>query len=159
MTLPLPSMTLRQLDWALRARGPDLAAWPATDRLAALALLRASRAARTLLADALALDDARTDCVAPGYVVPGHAAPGQIGNGPLPGAQLPDYLADPAALARMQGALRDCMARTSPLLSGIRWGVLAACAVAGLYVGMAGSAGADSDAFATVQSLTVASAL
>ncbi len=148
MTFPLASplapMTLRQLDWALRARGTDLAAWPATDRRAALALLRASRAARTLLADALALDDARSDAV---------------GNGLLPGAQGPDHLADPAALARMQGALRDCMARTSPLLSGIRWGVLAACAVAGLYVGMAGSAGADSDAFATVQSLTVASAL
>ena len=144
MTCPLASMTLRRLDWALRARGTDLAAWPDADRLAALALLRVSRAARTVLADALALDDARPDYGA---------------NGPLPGALPPDHLADPAALARMQGALRDCMARTSPLLSGIRWGVLAACTVAGLYFGMAGSAAADSDAFATVQSLTVASAL
>ena len=139
MTCPLASMTLRQLDWALRARGTDLAAWPATDRRAALALLRASRAARTLLADALALDDARLDCLAP--------------------SPLPDPLADPAALARMQGALRDCMAVTSPLLSGIRWGVLAASTVAGLYFGMAGGAATASDAFATVQSLTVASAL
>ena len=76
-----------------------------------------------------------------------------------PAARRLQVFADPAALARMQGALRDCMARTSPLLSGIRWGVLAACTMAGLYFGMAGGAAADSDAFATVQSLTVASAL
>ncbi len=137
-------MTLRRLDWTLRACGTDLAAWPATDRLAALALLRASRVARTMLADALALEDARPDCLT---------------NGSLPIGQLQDHLADPAVLARMQVALRDCMARTSPLLSGIRWGALAACAVAGLYFGMAGGGASDSDAFATVQSLTVASAL
>jgi hypothetical protein len=134
LTAPPTSMTLRRLDWALRAGGTDLAEWPAADRLAAVALLRTSRAARTLLADALALDDTRPD-------------------------QLSDTLADPVALARMQGVLRGCMARPSPILSGIRWGALAACTVAGLYFGMAGSAAVDGDAFATVQSLTVASAL
>ena len=143
MTCPstshLTSMTLRRLNWALRARGTDLAAWPVADRLAALALLRTSRAARMLLADALALDDAR----------PEHPVEGQ----------LPDGLTDQAALARMQCVLRGCMARTSPLLSGVRLGALAACTVAGLYFGMAGSAAADGDAFAAVQSLTVASAL
>ncbi len=127
-------MTLRRLDWTLRARGADLAEWPAGDRLSAVALLRTSGAARTLLADILALDDARPDRWA-------------------------DYLADPAALARMQEVLRGCMARPSPVLSGIRWGALAACTAAGLYFGMAGSVAADGDAFATVQSLTVASAL
>lgn len=141
MICPLASMTLRRLDWALRARGTDLTTWPATDRLAALTLLRTSRVARTLLADALALDDARPD---------------HLTNSPPPSGQSLDHLADPAVLARMQAALRDCMARTSPLLSGIRWGALAACTVAGLYFGMAGRA--DSDAFAAVQSLTVASA-
>ena len=139
MTCGFTAMTLRRLDWTLRARGTDLAGWPADDRLAAVALLRVSRPARMLLADAMALDDARPD--------------------PLPDGQAPDTLADPAALARMQGALRGCMARTPPLLSGIRWGALAACTVAGLYFGMAGGAVADGDAFATVQSLTVASAL
>lgn len=138
MTRGPAAMTLRRLDWALRARGTDLARWPGADRLAAVALLRASRPARMLLADALALDDAR---------------PGHMPNG------LPDLLADPAALARMQGVLRGCMARPSPVLSGIRWGALAACTVAGLYFGMSGGATPDGDAFATVQSLTVASAL
>ena len=139
MTHGLGAMTLRRLDWTLRARGTDLTAWPADDRLAAVALLRLSRPARMLLADAMALDDARPD--------------------PLPNGQLADALIDPAALARMQGALRGCMARTSPLLSGIKWSALAACTVAGLYFGMAGGAAADGDAFAAVQSLTVASAL
>ena len=142
MTCGLGAMTLRRLDWTLRARGTDLTAWPADDRVAVVALLRVSRPARMLLADAMALDDARPD--------------------PSPSGQAPDTLADPAALARMQGVLRGCMARTPPLLSGIRWGALAACTactMAGLYFGMAGGAAADSDAFATVQSLTVASAL
>lgn len=51
-------MTCRRLDWLLRARGTDVAAWPAGERAAALALLRRSRAARQALADAVVLEDA-----------------------------------------------------------------------------------------------------
>ena len=51
-------MTPRRFAWILRARGPDLSAWPATDRAAAAALLRADVVSRTLLADTLAADAA-----------------------------------------------------------------------------------------------------
>jgi hypothetical protein len=51
-------MTCRRLEWLLRARGTEIAAWPQAERAAALALLRRSRAARQALADAVALEDA-----------------------------------------------------------------------------------------------------
>jgi hypothetical protein len=51
-------MTRRRLEWLVRARGTDLAAWPEAERRAALALLRRSRVARQVLADALAVEDA-----------------------------------------------------------------------------------------------------
>lgn len=124
-------MTPRRLEWALRARGTVVADWPARERLAAVALLQADPAARALLADALARDE-----VAP--------AAGEC-----------------AVLARMQGALRLGLLQLPPFSFRVRWGVLAACALAGLYFGVAGlggDAGADGgDAFAAVQLATVAS--
>jgi hypothetical protein len=51
-------MNLRRFGWALRARGPEVAAWPERDRAAAVCLLRCDAAARTLLAEALAAEDA-----------------------------------------------------------------------------------------------------
>ena len=129
-------MTLRRLDWALRSRGTVMADWPARERDAALVLLRHSPAARALLADALAREDAE-----------------------------PAGLSDGCALVRMQGALCRAVLQLPPLPFAVRWGVLAGCAAAGLYLGIAGvsrdawaDAGADAaDAFAAVQSLTVAS--
>ncbi len=53
-------MTRRRLDWALRARGTCLVAWPPAERGAALALLGRSGTAREALADALAAEDAPT---------------------------------------------------------------------------------------------------
>ena len=54
----MTGMAPRQFAWALRARGPDLAEWPARERLAALCLLRRDAGARELLAEALAAEDA-----------------------------------------------------------------------------------------------------
>ena len=51
-------MTLRRFHWLLRAYGAGLAAWPAAERAAALALVRRSGQARQLLAEALAEEDA-----------------------------------------------------------------------------------------------------
>lgn len=56
-------MTLRRLDWALRARGTDIAAWPPAEQAAALSLMRRCGRARQLLADALAQEDAPQDRV------------------------------------------------------------------------------------------------
>ena len=131
-------MTPRRLDWALRARGTEIADWPAAERDAALALLHRCPVARAVLADALARDDA--DLHVP---------------------------QDGCTLVRMQAALRGALLQLPPLPFAVRWGVLAACAVTGLYLGLAGApggawaeAGPDaSDAFSTVQSLTVASSL
>ncbi len=61
MTLPgarMLWMTQRRFAWALRARGPALTEWPASERSAAVCLLRRNAAARELLAEALANEDA-----------------------------------------------------------------------------------------------------
>jgi len=122
-------MTPRRLDWALRARGTSIADWPQADRLAALRLLRQCPAARAVLADALARDEADPA-----------AAP------------------DGCSLMHMQAALRCALLQLPPLPFAVRWGALAACAAIGLYLGAAGAdSGADpADAFAAVQTATVA---
>lgn len=51
-------MTPRRFAWALRARGPGLAEWPARERMGALCLLRRNAEARELLVEALAAEDA-----------------------------------------------------------------------------------------------------
>ena len=51
-------MTQRRFAWALRARGSALADWPASERNAAVCLLRRSPVARELLAEALTNEDA-----------------------------------------------------------------------------------------------------
>ncbi len=98
-------LSARRLDWALKTRGPVLQDWPEHERAAALSLLRRSRTARHLLADALAREDA-----------------------PAP---------EPVALCRMQAVVRHALAPSPPVLRGMRWGALAACAAAGLYIGLA----------------------
>ncbi len=108
-------MTPRNLDWLIRLHGPALAAWPERERLAALALLRGSAQARSVLAEALAHDESAIEDE------------------------------DAAALARMRGGLDDAIAaRMVPgrLASGARLGALAACAVLGIWLG-AGQASAD----------------
>lgn len=97
-------MSPRRLAWVLRARGPELCAWPERERLAALALVRRDPAARQLLAEALSAEEA-----------------------PPP---------DPAAAIRIQNTIHRALAPLSPLLRGIRWGVMAACVLAGLYAGL-----------------------
>lgn len=129
-------MTPRGLEWALRSRGTVIADWPQADRVAAIALLRSNPAARAVLADALARDDAD----------------------PAP--------PDRCALVRMQGALKCAVLQLPPLTFALRWGVLAACTAAGLYLGAAAAldinaeSGTDAaDGFVAVQSVTVASSL
>ncbi len=51
-------MTPRRFAWALQARGPGIAEWPMRERVAALCLLRRNSAARDLLAETLAAEDA-----------------------------------------------------------------------------------------------------
>ncbi len=111
-------MTPRTLDWLIRLHGPALAAWPERERLAALALLRRSAQARSVLAEALADDDASVE--------------GE----------------DAAALARMREGLDDAIAAhmmPARLALGARWGALAACAVLGIWLG-AGQASAGQPA-------------
>jgi hypothetical protein len=129
-------MTPRRLDWALRTRGTVIADWPQADRSAAVALLRGSPAARAVLADALARDEAD----------------------PAP--------PDRCALMRMQGALECALSQLPPLTFAVRWGVLAACTAVGLYLGavaaldISADSGTDAaDGFVAVQSVTVASSL
>lgn len=56
-------LSRRRLDWLVRARGTDLAAWPEAERAAALALLRRSPEAQQAFAAALVDDDApESDC-------------------------------------------------------------------------------------------------
>ena len=55
---------------------------------------------------------------------------------------------DPAAEIRMQCTIRRALAPLSPLLRGIRWSLMAACVVAGLYVGL-GPLAAETTAEAT----------
>lgn len=54
----MTSCTRRRLQWSLRARGPALDTWPSNERAAALDLLRTDPAARAILADALAAEEA-----------------------------------------------------------------------------------------------------
>ena len=129
-------MTPRCLDWMLRTRGTVIADWPQAKQAAAIALLRSSPAARAVLADALARDEAD----------------------PAP--------TDGCALVRMQGSLKCALSQLPPLTFAVRWGVLAACTAAGLYLGAAAASdiSADSgtdaaDGFVAVQSVTVASSL
>jgi hypothetical protein len=57
-------LSRRRLEWLVRARGTDLAAWPEAERLAAIALLRSSPDARKVFADALVAEAApENDCV------------------------------------------------------------------------------------------------
>ena len=124
-------MTSRRLDWALRARGTHLAAWPEPERDAALGLLRRSRAARQVLADALAADG------------------------------LPALEQDSAALGRMQRRLRLSLAPAPAVVRGVGWGALAACAAAGLYLGAGAAAANRApdlapDLFASVQTMAFA---
>lgn len=59
----MTTLSRRRLEWLVRARGADLAAWPEAERLAALALMRRSPDARQAFADALVGEDApETDC-------------------------------------------------------------------------------------------------
>ena len=122
-------MTLRRLDWALRTRGTAIADWPSCERTAALALLRRCSRARQMLADELA----REDC--------------------------PSQVYDAALLAGMQGRLRRRMVSHVPMVPAIRWGALAACVLAGLYLGI-GEVDADQpDLFAAVQVIAIDAAL
>lgn len=124
-------MTPRRLDWVLRSRGSDLAIWPAAERAAALSLMRRCGRARQVMADALAQDD---------------------------GLESPP-LHDCVVLARMQVRLRRRMAVPCQAVPAMRWGALAACAVAGLYLG-AGDLGTDQpDMFAAVQAIAIDAAL
>jgi len=131
-------MTLRRLDWALRARGTGIAGWPEAERDAALALLHRCPSARAVLADALAREEEP-------MLIDG-AADGVPGGCPL---------------ARMQAGLRCAVLQLPPLPFAVRWSLLVACTAAGLYIGISAvvrDAAADSaDAFAAVQSVTVAS--
>lgn len=57
------TLSRRRLEWLVRARGTDLAAWPEAERQAALALMRSSPQARQAFADALVAEEApETDC-------------------------------------------------------------------------------------------------
>lgn len=44
---------------------------------------------------------------------------------------------DPAVQCRMLGVVRRALAPAPPVLRGMRWGAMAACAAAGLYIGLA----------------------
>lgn len=61
----------------------------------------------------------------------------------------------------MQAGLRCAVLQLPPLPFAVRWGLLAACTAAGLYIGVSAvmrDAAADAaDAFAAVQTVTVAS--
>ena len=117
-------MTPRQFAWHLQTRGPTLDAWPDAERLPALALLRLSTRARTLLADALMTDDDAFD----------HAD-------------------DAGALARIQRRIRTQLALRATAAPALRWslrgGALAACLIAGLWAG--GLAEAEADGLVAVQ--------
>ena len=56
---------------------------------------------------------------------------------------------DAAALRRMGAAVRRALRPTPPVLRGVRWGVLAACVAAGLYLGLPGGDGDATGPLAT----------
>lgn len=56
-------LSRRRLEWLLRSRGTNLAAWPRAERQAALALMRNSPEAQQAFADALVGEEApEADC-------------------------------------------------------------------------------------------------
>ena len=107
-------MTPRRFAWMLRALGPDLSGWPAPDHAEALALLRRDAAARAALADSLAADSLAADTLA-------------LDDRPE---------VDSAGRCRMQAAVHRALAPPRPVLRALRWGALALCLVAGLYLGI-----------------------
>lgn len=58
---------------------------------------------------------------------------------------------DPVLLCRMQARLRAWVMPASPAAAGMRWGALAACALAGLWLGVSLDADPAPDLFAAVQ--------
>ncbi len=63
---------------------------------------------------------------------------------------------DPALLCRMLGRLRAGLAPASPVAAGVRWGALAACALAGLWLGVAlDDPGPAPDLFPVVQTASL----
>ncbi len=66
---------------------------------------------------------------------------------------------DPALLADMQRQLGRRLAAPAHAVPAMRWGALAACAVAGLYLGAANADGEQPDLFAAVQSIAIEAAL
>ena len=107
----------------LRRRGPAMSRWPTSERRAALLLLRVSPAARRLLADAVEY--------------PGSAS------------------RDDLALVRMQAGLRRRMPRAAAPETArppLRWAALAACAVAGIWLGSGSAEQSDArDVLAVLQ--------
>ncbi len=66
---------------------------------------------------------------------------------------------DPALLANMERRLGRRLAPPAPATPAMRWGALAACALAGLYLGVANVAPEQPDLFAAVQSIVIEAAL
>ncbi len=100
-------MTLRRLEWKLRASGAAIAGWPEAERRDALLLLRQSAAARRLLADVLASAEDEA-----------------------PPRECP-------VLARMQSRLGSALALRQSATFGVRLGALASCALMGIWLGVA----------------------
>ncbi len=128
-------MTPRRLDWGLRARGTDLAAWPEAERAAAVSLLRRCSQARQVMADALAEEDAP-----------------QADAALLESLQC--RLGQRLAASWQAGASRGLMLRR-----GVLGGAFAVCALAGLYLGAAGLEADPPDLFAAVQAIAIDAAL
>lgn len=66
---------------------------------------------------------------------------------------------DAALLADMQRQLGRRLAAPAHTLPAMRWGALAACALAGLYLGAANADAEQPDLFAAVQSIAIEAAL
>ena len=129
----MTGMTPRRFDWGLRVHGTDLAAWPATERTAALSLLRRCAATRQALADALAGEDL-----------------------PPPDPALLDSL---QSRLRQRAADWAEPARPMALRRGALGGVLTVCAVAGFYLGSATLDAEQPDLFGAVQAIAIDAAL
>ena len=67
--------------------------------------------------------------------------------------------ADAALLASMQRRLGQRVTPPAPPAPAMRWGALAACALAGVYLGVANVAPEQPDLFAAVQSIVIEAAL
>ena len=119
----------RRLEWLVRSLGTDLARWPAMERQAALDLLRRSREAQAVFAEALALDDDASQEVLD---------------------------TDRDVFDRMQAGLRRHLAPLSAGLRGLCVGALIACVAAGLYLGTYTDSADSSDLFNSAQTVTFA---